>query len=276
MKAIVVNSIQQSNIRTNNAAQTPRVPPFPPTNKEFNCNELNTPDGIYPLLHETFYDTIAPQFASGTRASVVTHIHAGSINTTIIESSEEDSNSDTLVKSAALPIPNTSSRRRTMRNGSASSITNGLHSLTSSGGLQQQPQKLSSSSTNGNSYFPHNSELNSNADLSSSYNTNNSLSSLFGKSITTHPTSLNRSASQISTSISKSMNNSKPKNHLSKTNSNFVLRFISHDNLQKLMSSNNSLLYNDDFTFFNIGSSFIWVDSNSKPKVYFGIQQRGG
>jgi hypothetical protein len=325
---------------TNNAvSQTTRiVPHFPPTNKEFSCTELHTPDGIYPLLHETFFETIAPQFTMGTRASI-THVKDDFMNHH--ESSEDESLvagtngfhgyglggaslSMTPVKSAALPIPNaaaTTSSRRTVRN-ACSLNTNGLQVLTS-------PQKIMTNANGNNAspYLPnsptypttptsqlppahtqtshqqqqhsnnHNQQsasgaymMSSSHDLihtpiaeysvSSSFNNTNhqtnggsvgSLSSLFGRSSSMYTSNpMGRSTPQLSTSIVRTMSTSmssnsstsKPKNHLSKTNSTFVLRFLIHENLAKLL-----LTMEDDFLFFNIGSSFIWVDPKSKQKV---------
>lgn len=313
------------------------MPHFPPTNKDFSCTELHTPDGIYPLLHETFYETIAPQFTTGTRASVVS-VRDEHLHTIHNESSEDEglimggpSFSMTPVKSAALPIPNaasSSSSKRSLRNTlTTSSSTSSVHNANGNG-LQvlTSPQKIMASS-NGNHASPYSpystsfsttptsasqlppqpvaqhphqqqqfasgsymmsssqdlgmsslsaSHTNNEYSLSSSFNNNanntgsvGSLSSLFGKSVTTPGA---RSTPQLSSSIARSMStsissSSKPKNHLSKTNSTFVLRFLIHEHLHKMMSSNG---LGDEFLFFNIGSSFIWVDSNSKPKVIGG------
>ncbi|CAO3637296.1 unnamed protein product [Mucor hiemalis] len=77
-----------------------------------------------------------------------------------------------------------------------------------------------------------------------------------------------KSTSQLSTSTRKNSilstsANSKPKNHLSNTNSTFVLRFLIHENLQKIISGKG---LEDSFLFFNIGSSYIWVDAKNTPK----------
>jgi hypothetical protein len=91
--------------------------------------------------------------------------------------------------------------------------------------------------------------------LSSSYTGNSasvgSLSSLFGRSANNYNGS--KSTSQLSTSsrknniLSTSASSSKPKNHLSNTNSTFVLRFLIHENLQKIISSKG---LEDRFLFF--------------------------
>lgn len=348
----------QQNINRNNAnnavSQTTRiVPHFPPTNKEFSCTELHTPDGIYPLLHETFFETIAPQFAMGTRASI-TNANDDFMNHHHLESSEDESltavngchsyggglggaslSMTPVIKSAALPIPNaatttsaSSSSRRTLRTTSSFNNNpniNGLQVLTS-------PQKIMTTTASGNNaspylpnsppypttptsqllpthsqtqHYPQQQQqhqqfatgsymMSTSHDLShtpiaeysisSSFNnTNNtqanggsvgSLSSLFGRSssmYTSNPMGV-KSTPQLSTSIVRTMSTSmssnsstsKPKNHLSKTNSTFVLRFLINENLAKLLATK---ALEDDFLFFNIGSSFIWADPKSKQRV---------
>lgn len=305
------------------------IPHFPPTNKDFVCTELHTPDGIYPLLHETFYDTIAPQFTTGTRVSII-NVKDDLLSRTTDDDSDEDG--FTLNKSAALPIPNTAAtvlnnKKQYIRTPltasiSSSSLNNqtGLHIVTSpqkimthangnnaspfmpnspsfnmtpttptfssSSNLQQTPQQHYASG----SYMMGSSQDFSTRDeytfSSSSYNGNSSsvgsISSLFGRSLTTQPTNssvttstavtkTNTNTPQLSNSyrnnhiLSSSISStSKPKNHLSKTNSTFVLRFLVHDQLQKMLAAKS---LDDEYMFFNLGSSFIWVDSKNKPKV---------
>ncbi|CEP07401.1 hypothetical protein [Parasitella parasitica] len=166
---LAANTLQQ-NISRNNAnnatAQATRVVPyFPPTNKDFSCTELHTPDGIYPLLHETFYETIAPQFTTGTRVSIVSakdeNFHLANN-----ESSEDEgliiggpSFSMTPAKSAALPIPNATSSKMSLRNTlTTSSSTSSMHA-NNGNGLQVLPslQKINTSVGNSNNTNPYSS-----------------------------------------------------------------------------------------------------------------------
>jgi hypothetical protein len=351
-KALAANSLQQ-NINRNNtnnaiAAVAKVITHFPSTNKDFSCTELNTPDGIYPLLHEQFYETIAPQFITGTRASLINssgYIEDNDDTSTGTSGSSSNNSSNghlssafsmtPVIKSAALPIPS-----RTLRGGStaatsipppltassSSSSSQGLHIVTSPQRLmtsnsasignntspylpyspsfppppnaiaittttptqsnipphllqQQQQQFASGSYMMSSSHDLGHTANNHDYLLSSSYTGNSSsvssLSSLFGRSVNNNTNSLSggkstpqlssstRNNNIISTSIT-STNSSKPKNHLLKTTSAFVLRFLVHENLAKLLAAK---ALEDDFLFFNIGSSFIWVDSKSKPKV---------
>jgi hypothetical protein len=56
----------------------------------------------------------------------------------------------------------------------------------------------------------------------------------------------------------------KPKNNLVKTKSSFVLRMIIHDRLAQVLANRT---IDDSFLFFNIGTSFLWMDAKGKPKV---------
>ncbi|SAL99761.1 hypothetical protein [Absidia glauca] len=55
----------------------------------------------------------------------------------------------------------------------------------------------------------------------------------------------------------------KPKNNLVKTKSSFVLRMIVHDRLAQVLANRT---IDDSFLFFNIGTSFLWMDAKGKPK----------
>ncbi|KAI8875742.1 hypothetical protein K501DRAFT_201970 [Backusella circina FSU 941] len=263
---LAANSFQQNR---NNTPPPKVVVHFPPTNKEFSCSEIRAPDGIYPLLHETFFETIAPQFATGTRASVTSSKYKRD------DSSGDDEDLLFITPTAALPIPNS-------RNGglTASSSTSSMHGLSivtspQHNKLNSQPSPyLPMSPSYQQSITPTQStplhmlgtshELASNDHhdyfTSASYNNGSSsvgsFSSLFtgGRSMSKTPSSVRNN----------SIVGSKPKNHLAKTKSSFVLRFLIHDNLQKVLATKTK---EDQFVFFNIGSSFIWVDGQNKPKV---------
>jgi hypothetical protein len=222
------------------------------------------------LLHETFFETIAPQFATGTRASVTS---------SKFKRDDSSGDDDELVfmptnKSAALPIPN--SRNGGLTASSSTSSMHGLSIVTSfSHKLNSQPspylpmspsyhQSIPPTQSTPSHMLGTSQELasNDNSDYFASASYNNggssvgSFSSLFagGRSMGKTPSSVRNN----------SIVGSKPKNHLAKTKSSFVLRFLIHDNLQKVLAAKTK---EDQFVFFNIGSSFIWVDGQNKPKV---------
>ncbi|KAI7888306.1 uncharacterized protein EV154DRAFT_397507, partial [Mucor mucedo] len=184
---LAANSLQQniSRANTNNAiAQVAKViPHFPTTNKDFSCTELHTPDGIYPLLHETFYETIAPQFTTGTRTSVVNakedtyngKNQKNDINGHSIDSSDDDGSSaggsvggfaggfgsalfsmTPVTKSAALPIPNAASKKQ-LRTPLTTSLSTSSVGVTSTSGLHivTSPQKSMTATASGNNTSPY-------------------------------------------------------------------------------------------------------------------------
>lgn len=57
----------------------------------------------------------------------------------------------------------------------------------------------------------------------------------------------------------------KPKTSITKTNSSFVQRIITNDQLAKILMARTS---DDTNLFYNCGTSFVWVDAAGHPKVY--------
>lgn len=56
----------------------------------------------------------------------------------------------------------------------------------------------------------------------------------------------------------------KPKTSITKTNSSFVQRIITNDQLAKILMARTS---EDTNLFYNCGTSFVWVDAHGHPKV---------
>lgn len=56
----------------------------------------------------------------------------------------------------------------------------------------------------------------------------------------------------------------KPKTSITKTNSSFVQRIITNDQLAKILMARTS---EDTNLFYNCGTSFVWVDAAGHPKV---------
>ncbi|ORY96869.1 WD40-repeat-containing domain protein [Syncephalastrum racemosum] len=328
--------------------------PPPPTNKDFHCNELHTPDGVYPLLHEAHITTIHPQFTQGTHTVLVdaTASHSntanshnsnnsGNSNNTLgiattktssttssmsehafalstvqeqenvhADSSEDESSQGGIYfgnpygsKSAALPIPNASSRHHQQHQQYNSHTLSHTHTTTASRSIG-----ASSSSSSAERSLPmtlratpittHGNHSNSNH--SHSHSNNNQLVSSQGYSGSLTPTS---STPHINTSLShdplpnpglsiesvredvpssaggsssvgslsslfsrNSLRHNhprKPKNNLAKTKSSFVLRILIHDHLPKILASRT---IEDAYMFFNMGLSFVWMDAHQKIK----------
>lgn len=262
-QSTLASTTLQSNAGKNTPTVTKVIVHFPPSNKEFSCNELNTTDGIYPMLHETFYETIAPQFATGTRSCVVSvkeKKDSSDEEGSVSQSSTSSNNNHPfgLSMTPVMPIPNA---RKHVR--SRSSVSSSLGHSASSTGLtvvtthQKVPSYVPFSPS-----FPQTPTSQGFGSLASQELEENnghsvgSLSSLF-KPTQQLSTSTGRNNTIFNNSISK------PKNHLAKTKSTFVLRFLVNENLQKILSSKTA---EDHYLFYNIGSSFIWVDAKSKSK----------
>ncbi|CAO3583075.1 unnamed protein product [Absidia cylindrospora] len=67
----------QTALVANGPPQPPRVSPSakllkpcPPSNKDFHCDNVHAVEGTYQLVNEIHFDTIAPQFSSGTRTCI--------------------------------------------------------------------------------------------------------------------------------------------------------------------------------------------------------------
>ncbi|CAM0140575.1 hypothetical protein VKS41_006595 [Umbelopsis sp. WA50703] len=83
------------------------------------------------------------------------------------------------------------------------------------------------------------------------------------ESETTSP--LSTSGNSFSALFSRSNKNNprKPKNSITKTKSSFVSKIITNDQLAKVLSARTS---DDAYFFYNVGTSFIWMDAASKPR----------
>lgn len=257
--------------------------PFPPTNKDFECKELHTPDGTFPLACEIYASTIHPQFAQGTQCSVVCNLKPSSSSsstrlpppseflamtpvstdtttngtTAAAADSSEDENGlyfgldKHVKKSMALPIPNATASRhyhhRPIASSSSSSVEQQSGTLRSGthhgGGFNVTP---STSTTNENASGEKENDFVSTSSLGANSSVG-SLSSLFSRN-----------------SFRQSHHNRRPRNSLAKTKSSFILRVSMHDQLQKILASRTA---DDTYVFYNQGTSFIWADGTQKVKV---------
>jgi hypothetical protein len=59
----------------------------------------------------------------------------------------------------------------------------------------------------------------------------------------------------------------KPKNNITKTNSTFVAKITTHENLAKILANRSG---EDVYLFWNTGRTFTWSDLNQKPNVRGG------
>lgn len=158
------------------------------------------------------------------------------------------------------------------------SSTSFLHSSPSHSQQQYQHSPNTSSSLipshSVNDQYHHPSSLTSNTSSSTSTNLDNNTSQQnYHNHSNTTIADLSTSVSSISSLFSRRNSvryiNSpqrKPKNNLTKTKSSFVLKMIIHERLAHILANRH---VDDSYIFFNIGTSFIWMDSKGKPKVNY-------
>ncbi|CAO3624236.1 unnamed protein product [Cunninghamella echinulata] len=156
------------------------------------------------------------------------------------------------------------------------SSTSFLHSSPSPHSQQQYQHSPNTSSSlipphSVNDQHHHPSSLTSNTSSSTSTNLDNNTNQQ------NHQNHSNTTIADLSTSVSSisslfSRRNSvryinspqrKPKNNLTKTKSSFVLKMIIHERLAHILANRH---IDDSYIFFNIGTSFVWMDSKGKPK----------
>jgi catabolite repression protein CreC len=75
-------------------------------------------------------------------------------------------------------------------------------------------------------------------------------------------------AAGIYAPLSPALKRKKPKNNIAKTNSSFVSRIITHENLTKRLAERKS---DDVFAFVNISRAFEWLDMTTPDKVFSQI-----
>ncbi|KAH8548815.1 WD40 repeat-like protein [Umbelopsis sp. PMI_123] len=247
----VVNNLSRKQ-SADNAQNTFRPPPFPSSNPDHRCQEFVSPEGRYDLYHEILFDSLTPNYNIGTTASLVSikykesskldglgNLYSNSSSTTTTSEtvaasnsaesndSEED-NANTLHPPSSVAIPSNSNGNKQMH------VLRRKFSLTASAS-QESPNSLSSRQI---------------TSIEGGVGSNNQTSTL---SFLTrgHTLSGNGKAPR------------KPKTSITKSNSSFVQRIITNDQLAKILIARTS---DDTNLFYNCGTSFIWMDATGQPK----------
>ncbi|SAL95558.1 hypothetical protein [Absidia glauca] len=342
--ALVANGAPPQQNRTSHL--TKLLKPCPASNKEFNCDTFHAIEGTYHLVNDLYFDTIAPQFSAGTRATILdvrpkelakssssaTTTSTGGDSATAVSTStpvssstttepiyqhdeddpvedndndyEEDLSTGTLppllaaARTASTPIifqqpapqlspslqhvstPFPLDSRSTALPIAVPLVSSGpSHSRTTSAGLPvpptstastpfltlTHPYSTSATSSNdpatGTTTVPPETQSNGvteNGSSSSSSSSHNGIADL-----STSVSSLSALFSRRHSVRYLHSPQRKPKNNLVKTKSSFVLRIILHDRLAHHLA-NRSI--DDGFLFFNVGTSFLWMDAKGKPK----------
>lgn len=57
------------NTNSSSTEEYPPVKPFPKSTEDFYCHEIQTPEGVYKLMHEIYFKKPLPQFYEGTHVT---------------------------------------------------------------------------------------------------------------------------------------------------------------------------------------------------------------
>lgn len=209
------------------------LPPYPPTTPDHDCRQFTAPEGTYHLGHSIFVNSMQPLYSVGTTASLVS-----------IKYKETISNNLQRYE----PQPGARSFRRIFGNGHSSNTDSDEEH-----NIFRTPSLSSSSSSH-----------------------KNTIGTPISHSIPEEPLPIDPSTSPTPTStlsflarnhtIGAGTNRHprKPKTSITKTNSSFVQRIITNDQLAKILMARTS---DDTNLFYNCGTSFVWVDASGHPKV---------
>jgi hypothetical protein len=213
------------------------LPPYPPSTPDHVCREFTAPEGTYTLGHSIFVNGMQPLYSVGTTASLVS-----------IKYKEAVSNNLQRYE----PQPGARSFRRMFGH-------NNTHSSTDSDEehiIFRTPSLSSSSSSHKNNGLANGTPLSH---------------SIPEEPIAIIPTESPGSSSPTPTSTLSFLarnhtlgrHSRKPKTSITKTNSSFVQRIITNDQLAKILMARTS---EDTNLFYNCGTSFVWVDAAGHPK----------
>ncbi|KAI8328983.1 hypothetical protein BC941DRAFT_214690 [Chlamydoabsidia padenii] len=211
-----------------------RLPVYPASNNDFNCPGFMSPEGTYLLAHQIFFRSLTPYYNVGTSASMVSIKYK--------ETTHKD-----IKRYATTPKPiNKSTTTRLddedddelippyqLLNGNTIPLSPGY----------ADPSYLS----------PHGTTL-----------------PPFITRSQTDASAIIQGRTQYSPSISTSLSSSmssystprKPKTNITKTNSSFVQRIITNEQLARILVARTS---EDTNLFYNCGSNFVWMDASCRP-----------
>lgn len=91
-----------------------KLPAFPPSNKDFECNQVHTPDGVYRLSHEIFNQSILPVFHQGTHCVSIPHAKTAAETAAAVTATTTTTTTTTASLSATLASTKSSSAASSM------------------------------------------------------------------------------------------------------------------------------------------------------------------
>jgi hypothetical protein len=212
--------------------QTLTLPPYPPTTPEHDCRQFTAPEGTYKLGHSIFVHSMQPLYSVGTTASLVSIKYKETITNNLQRYEAQ---------------PGARSFRRIFSGSNASTTTESDEEH-----VFRTPSLSSSSSS-------HNNTNNKSTPLSHSIPEEPVMDP-----VSPTPTSTLSFLARNHTIGGNTRHPRKPKTSITKTNSSFVQRIITNDQLAKILMARTS---DDTNLFYNCGTSFVWVDAGGHPKV---------
>ncbi|KAL0137587.1 catabolite repression protein creC [Mucor lusitanicus] len=247
--------------------------PYPPTTPDHSCKQFNAPEGVYTLDHSIFVNSMHPLYSVGTTASLVS-----------IKYKETAPNN--LQRYEAQPGARSfrnmfSTHHHHHHHPHPSTTTNNSntdsdeeHSSSQQHHVFRTPSLSSSSSSHKNTTLgtplshsipeePTIAIPNSKISTTTSSNSSSTDSTVIppGSSSPTPTSTLSFLARNHT--LGSNRHPRKPKTSITKTNSSFVQRIITNDQLAKILMARTS---DDTNLFYNCGTSFVWVDAHGHPK----------
>ncbi|RUP50935.1 hypothetical protein BC936DRAFT_137061 [Jimgerdemannia flammicorona] len=237
----------------------PRNPHIPPSDPDFECRDFVAAEGQYVLKQDIFNETLLPAYTVGTTASLVSikykeypsHVNASNKSTSSSGDnvSAIDRVGETLVHGDsdddAFTPATTITGTSTPGASAPSSTTTSSSQLVPP--LPPRPPTITTPSTP-----PPVSDY----ALASPKSVGPPVLAIEGKG--------EAGESGFTMALfTRNKQPKKPKNNLTKTNSSFVQKIVTNENLAKILSQRTS---EDTYLFYNVGRCFVWMDATSKPK----------
>ncbi|KAI8984768.1 hypothetical protein BDF20DRAFT_408017 [Mycotypha africana] len=244
-----MTSIVNKRTNTNSSVDKAIFKPCP-SRTECQCAEFYAPEGTYTLLHDIFFETIQPQFDTGTHVSFFSSLNELAPNAPFVP----------CIKPCQASLPLSISDLQHPPDHSFSSCTNTTSTGTNDTLIEEESDQreedndpiLTTDETTIGSAVPtaiakefleHNNSSTNN--IASTSSGSPSFSSFF------------------SNSSKQQQKHKRPKSSLSKLKSNFIENVTLHDHFAKLTSTVNQHI------FFNVGSSLLWMEEDpyfQRPK----------
>ncbi|KAM3586568.1 hypothetical protein VKS41_001637 [Umbelopsis sp. WA50703] len=233
---------------TDNTQITFRPPPFPVSNPDHKCLEFVAPDGRYELCHEILFDSLLPNYNIGTTASLVSIKYKDIVNNSKPDGSNLYSNSSSTNTSETVAASNSAESNDSDEENIANSPPIASNN---NGGKQMNALRRKFSLTVSSSEPPPSPVPRQMASIEGGVMSNPNPTSTLSFLTRGHTLSGNGKAPR------------KPKSSITKSNSSFVQRIITNDQLAKILIARTS---DDTNLFYNCGTSFVWMDATGNPK----------